>query len=303
MPAKSMEGTEPELTDERRPSRARYYFGQLLKSILYVCLVLFVFLLAVVWTIFISFTVAPIICWKRGYRKVLEYYSAPFELQGELFRSYRDALRIGTSEWDFEKGKPQPIALQPRGFKSVNENVNAQAKSNSNSLLLLPPEIRLQIYRDAILGDSTHVRVAVHRRMKPGENRSRCIIHGHLSERDFSESPAINCKCFDLHQNGFGTLHHYRDRPLPCDVDAGGHSSRGILALSKTCRQMYMETIDLLYSMSTISPLNSVSLLCTSIDPFVRADHFPFKVFQFFISTIPQTHRSSSKAFSPIDSL
>ena len=248
MPSKSTEGTEPELAEERRPSRAGYYFSQLLKTLLYVCLVLIVFFLAVAWTIFITFTVAPIICWKRGYRKLLEYYSAPFELQGELFHSYRDALRVGTSEWDFEKGKPQPIALQPRGFKSVYPNVDA--KSKSNSLLELPPEIRLQIYRYAILGDSTHVQITVHRRVRPGENRSSCIIHGHLSKRDLDESPLIGCKCFDLHQDGPRTPHRYRGPPLPCDVDAGKQPSRGILAISKTCRQMYMETIDLLYSKS-----------------------------------------------------
>lgn len=263
MPAKSMEGTEPDLANGKRPSRSAYWLSQALKSLLYICLVLFVFLLAVTWTVFITLTVAPIILWKRGYRKVLEYYSAPFELQRELFRSYRDALKNGTSEWDFEKGKPQPIALQPRGFKSYEGKTLFQ--SSSSLFLKLPAELRLQIYQEAITGESSHVIVSVHRRIRPGGKRSRCTIHGHFSNRDFGPTPAINCKCFDLHHNGLRTFHHYGDRPLPCDVDSARSPGQGILALSKTCRQVYMETIDLLYSKYTSSPYHSYIffLVCT----------------------------------------
>ena len=221
-----------------RPRRSSYLIRQAINSLLYGFLVLLLLFLAIIWTIVITFSIVPVILWKRGYRKVPEYYSAPFELQSDLFRSYRSALRKGRSEWDYEKGRPPPIAMYPRGFKS--QEGKALVQPDSMLILKLPPEIRHQIYKEIILEDSTHVRVSVHRRRRPDEKWPKCIIHGRLSTDPVGSIPAINCNCFDLREHGH--------RPLQCRVPSTGHPERGILALSLTCRQMYTETIDLLYS-------------------------------------------------------
>ena len=190
------------------------------------------------WTVVITFSVVPIILWRRGYRKVPEYYTAPFELQRDLFRSFRFALRKGKSEWDFEKGKPQPIALLQRGFKSHLGNTTTQP--NSILLLKLPAELRLKIYEEVILGENTHFRITVHRKKKPGEKRPTCIFHGIPAGGYVSEVPCMDCNCFNLRQYGRG--------PHKCESGLPKYSGKGLLALPLTCRQLYMETINLLYS-------------------------------------------------------
>ena len=222
----------------KRPRRSIYYLRQAINSLLYIFLVLLLLLLALIWTVVITFTVVPIILWRRGYRKVPEYYTAPFELQRDLFHSFRFALRKGKSEWDFEKGKPQPVALLERGFKSQLGNLTTQP--DSTLLLKLPPELRLKIYEQVILGESTLFRVIIHRRKGPGERRPRCTFRGIPTGDHVSEIPYMDCNCFNLRQYGRG--------PQKCEASWPGYPRRGLLALPLTCRQLYMESINLLYS-------------------------------------------------------
>ena len=234
-----VEENEPDPLFGKHPHRSVYVLRQLFNSFIYVCLVVLVLLLAATWTIVITFSVVPIIVWKRGYRKVFEYYSAPFELQRDLFRSYRDALWKGSVEWDFEKGKPQPVALQQRGFISHQENLPVQRKPSS--FLRFPAELRLKIYKEIIIGDGTHISISVHRRKKGGEKRAPRIIHARRTSEEFNLAPRTHCNCFEIYQRDscqqLQSEVHWQDSCL------------GLLALSRTCRQVYMETIELLYSM------------------------------------------------------
>ncbi len=237
MAAEASEAVEPDYVSSKRPSRSIYIFHQALKTLLYVFLVILVFVLAITWTLVITFSIVPIILWKRGYHKVLEYYCAPFELQRDLFRSYRGALKTGKAEWDFEKGRPEPIALLERGFKSHEERIPAPQKS---LFLSLPAELRLKIYKELVIGNGSLYCVSVHRSKRPGDKRSTCLIQGHICSQDLQRAPTIDCNCFDLR-------HHDSCRRLQREV-ASVVQGVGLSGLSRTCKQTYLESIDLLYS-------------------------------------------------------
>lgn len=238
MASPDLEGTEPDLAIGMRTKRSAYVFRQTVRSFLYISYALLLLFLAIVWTVLITFSILPIICVRRGYRKVPEYYTPVFKVQRDIYRAYRAAVHRDWLERDFEMGKPQPIGLQQRGFKSHEGKMLVQ--QDSTPLLSLPAELRLQIYREVITGDSNCVRIATHRKTRPRGKRSIYKTRGQPSWEDPSQIPPYDCGCFYLQPCPYWTpqCHHASPR----------HLGRGLLALSKTCRQMYMETIDLLYS-------------------------------------------------------
>jgi len=122
----------------------------------------------------------------------------------------------------YKRTHPSPPPPLPRKRRALSTTPFSRTL-NSNCQLLnrLPPEIRLEIYR-YVLGDNLlHL---VQGKKKISHVRCRAT-----SETDYSRT------CRPLAANT-------ADRLLP------GSTSNGNLALAKTCRQVYQETIDLLYA-------------------------------------------------------
>ncbi|MCJ1452811.1 hypothetical protein MMC28_003156 [Mycoblastus sanguinarius] len=122
----------------------------------------------------------------------------------------------------------------------------ASIQSSSALLTKFPAEIRLQIYKYAIVGASRHVHIILHKAQRPGGIRHVSKIRSYQCNHDF-DSLAMND--FEIHAPAYGNppLRPYYLPPLP--------SERGLgpLTLLKTCRQVYLEAIDLLYREQTFT--------------------------------------------------
>ena len=164
--------------------------------------------------------------------------SDAIKVPGLVLGKYRSFFQRQQAEWDYELGKPPPLPRKRKRRLSEGQN---ELKTQSSSLFLskLPAEIRLQVYEYVISGDCIHLHMAVHRTKDPKEKRTSSRIHGHPCSQPISSTPTNECTCY-----GFGYYGHSRPHTM---LTLPEHQGRGRLALSKTCKQIYMETIELLY--------------------------------------------------------
>ena len=143
--------------------------------------------------------------------------------------------------WDFEMGKPRAIALQKRRRLSVSE----EAKSQSTSQLLskLSPEIRLNIYSLLIQGESEWLNV-IEGEADPIKNIKR--------KRSFKPR-AYPCVLTSI--DALDEIKEDAVRPLNRFIRIAAKENQlpSVLALLCTCRQIYAEGIDLLYSLPTFN--------------------------------------------------
>ena len=239
--SRDVEGTDVTISSFKRPGRAKYLLKRILNTFIYLAIVLFLLFLTMLWTFIITFTVAPIVAWARGADKMFEYYTAPFELQRDVYRSYRATLKQSKKEYDFEKSIPKPMALQKRTFDSVHSDIPMQKLSPL--ILSLPPEIRRQIYEEVFTADNYDVRIFVYRSRKPDRSKDSWIIHGY---RGYSSSssyrvPTVTCNCYDIREVCHAPHHYWH-------IDTAFNQRRGLLSLPLTCKQLYTETIGVLYS-------------------------------------------------------
>ena len=160
------------------------------------------------------------------------------KLPGFVLARYRSCFQRQQAEWDYELGKPPPVP-QRRKRRLSRGHENRKVQSSSLLLSTLPAELRLQIYGHVIAGDCMHLHIAVHRIRGPKDKRISSRIHGHPCSQPISFNPTNECTCY-----GFG--HYGQSRPHAV-LTLPEHRGRGRLALSKTCKQVYMETIELLY--------------------------------------------------------
>ena len=160
------------------------------------------------------------------------------KVPGLVLSKYRSFFQRQQAEWDYELGKPPPLPRKRKRRLSRGQN---ELKAQSSSLFLnkLPAEIRLQIYENVISGDCIHLHLAVHRLKDPKEKRMSSRIHGHPCSQPISSTPTNECTCY-----GLGYYGHSRPHTMLTPPE---HQGRGRLALSKTCKQIYRETIELLY--------------------------------------------------------
>ena len=183
-----------------------------------------------------------ICCWRAGRQVFLYAYVITVMLPGKflwanLFRRNRRRARI----FDFEMGKPRAIALQKRRRLSVSE----QSKCQPTSQLLskLPPEIRLHIYKHVFVGKSAWFNV-MEGEVDPAKMK--------LGKPNFKTS-AYPCVVIDsdiTEGTREGTIRSLHRIPMICP---NLKYLSNALALLRTCRQVYCEGIDLLYSLPAFS--------------------------------------------------
>ena len=160
------------------------------------------------------------------------------KVPGLVLGEYRSAFQRQQAVWDYELGKPSPLP-QKRKRRLTNGQTELVSQSPSPLLAKLPAELRLHIYEYVIAGDCIHFHVAVHRTKKPKDKRTSSRIHGHPCSQPVSSTPTNECTCY-----GFG--YYGQSRPHG-QLTLPENQGRGRLALSKTCKQIYKETINLLY--------------------------------------------------------
>ncbi len=219
-----------------------FIFRQGLEFFMFACFTLCVAIVFPIYVVLITFTMLPltIISSSRKWSNLSNWYLAPKDMQSNIYEYYRKNSKKLSLEWDIEKAKPLPLARLRRGF--VSQELITSPQPRSCLITRLPAELRLQIYKEIILGNSTHVHITVHRAYKPGKRRPMSRMHGQFCNFCITRIPVNDCLCFDAVSYG---------PAIPrCRAPYPENSGRGILALSKTCRQIYTETIVLLYSQS-----------------------------------------------------
>ena len=165
------------------------------------------------------------------------------KVPGLVLSKYRSIFQRQQAAWDYEMGKPPPLPQKRKRRLSLGRN-EPEYQASSAFLTKLPAELRLQIYGYVIAGDCIHLHLAVHRTKKPKDKRTSSRIHGHPCSQPISSTPTNECTCY-----GFG--YYGQSRPHG-QLTLPENQGRGRLAISKTCKQVYMETIDLLYCKSEI---------------------------------------------------
>lgn len=245
MPIDVDEYVDPDTPTIGKPTKTSFMIRQVVEFVFFICLTICIIISSLVYITLVTFTILPLGMISRQWRNISAWYIAPLQLQCHFYRFYRKNSKRLSSEWDIEKAKPTPLAQLRRSFFSQEWIIPPQVRSNE--FTKLPAEIRLQIYKEVIVGSSTHVHIAVHQTKKPGRKRSTSRIHGSLCSHRITKAPIMDCKCFDIGSCG---------PTIPrCQTPYSEASGRGILALSKTSKQIYMETIGLLYSQSCRSPI------------------------------------------------
>lgn len=196
----------------------------------------------VIWPI-LYYTVLLIVCpfmmFSRYKDELRRLFFDVADVPKVVLAKYRRIFYQRQREWDYEMGMPVPLPQQrKRDLSQIRSRLDCQ--TSSSFLARLPIELRLHIYKYVVAEASSHVHIAVHWTKVPGKRIGFSRIHGHQCSNHFHETPVFECRCH--FSNETTTVHHAHDKlPLP------PHSC-GVLALSKTCTQIYRESISLLYS-------------------------------------------------------
>ena len=183
-------------------------------------------------------------CWRGGRKVYMYFYVITVMLPGKLlwFNLFKSNRRRGRV-YDFEMDKLRPIPVHKRRRLSLSELVKTQA--TSQLLTKLPPEIRIHIYEHVFLGDSAWFNVidsevhpeSLKKQKRIFKNRAYPCV---LTDNDVEETPFFKNRSLSF-------LHR-----TPRIIKDDNHLPAG-LALLRTCRQVYMEGIDLLYSSPTFN--------------------------------------------------
>lgn len=185
-------------------------------------------------------------CWRRGRQVFLYIYVVSVMLPGKfLWFNFFQLNRRRGRVWDFEMGKPRPIPLQDRRRVSVSDHTLIQTSSPLFSKL--PAEIRMRIYREVLVGDADWFNIIEGSTSKPFKDPKK------KPKRDF-KAVAYPCTWREyvldepgLEEEGIRSLHRVPHIRRDVTRKSGGP------ALLRTCRLIYKESIDLLYTQPTFN--------------------------------------------------
>lgn len=180
-------------------------------------------------------------CWRRGRQVFLYTYVVSVMLPGKfLWFNFFQLNRRRGRVWDFEMGKPRAISLQERRRVSVSEHTITQTSSPLFSKL--PAEIRIRIYKEVLVGDADWFNIIEgSSTFKPVKDSKK------KPKRDF-KAVAYPCTLDESGlEEGIRMLHRIPQIRRDSTRKAGGP------ALLRTCRLIYKESIDLLYTQPTFN--------------------------------------------------
>lgn len=201
----------------------------------------------------------PLLCSSAGRQRFKLVYRSAAVLPFKILWFYHLRCKRQAQEIAFERERPRPLPLQLRRRLS-QAPCSAETQLEASFFTKLPFEIRLQIYKEVIVGDGKHVHVVVHspmrnpdgildapanaNAMRAGKIRGyRC---DHAFERIVSTAPAwhlVDAAEAEVVYAGYNVIArtHF-------SINFPKNRGCGPVNLLKCCRQMYLEAIDLLYS-------------------------------------------------------
>ena len=184
----------------------------------------------------------PALCTRFG-RKVFIYtYVVTVMMPGKYiwFNAFLRTKRRGRI-WDYEMGKPRPIPQDRRRLSHDTQVESTKPQKNSPFLSKLPPEVRMQIYKEVFVGCSSHLHIMTRRTKDSRTSPPDIKVRGYLCNRKHSEEKSATCGCMV-------GAHAHHDPPLPSEVQLPMRYGNGRIAILQSCKKVYAEAIDLMYS-------------------------------------------------------
>ena len=201
----------------------------------------------------------PLLCSSAGRQRFKLIYKNAAVLPFKILWFYHLRCKRQAQEIAFERTKPRPLPLQLRRRLSQAPYC-AQTQLGASFFTKLPFEIRLQIYKEVIVGNGKHVHVVVHSPMRNPDgvlevhanaNAMRAgKIRGyhcdHAFDQTVSTAPAwhlVDAAEAEVVYAGYNVIArtHF-------SISFPKNRGWGPVTLVKCCKQMYLEAIDLLYS-------------------------------------------------------
>ena len=188
---------------------------------------------------------APALCFRTGRKAFIYTYVVTVMMPGKYiwFNAFIRTKRRG-KVWDYEMGKPRAVPQNRRRLSHDLQNKATKVQADSQFLSKLPPEVRLQIYREVFVGGSSHLHIMTRRTKESRTGPPDIKVRGYLCNRKHSEEKFAACGCMV-------GAHAHHDPPHASEVQLPMQYGNGRIAILQTCRKVYAEAIDLMYSKIT----------------------------------------------------
>ena len=179
----------------------------------------------------------------RIWRKVDDF----FRRIGRVYRRFiSDPWRKYKSRIAFHRREPRPPPKARRRSVSEGKVVDQRA---SMFMTKLPPEIRLMIYKEAIIGDEVYWHITECRNPQTGKRLSvakkNSLWAFKSNVQRMKRASVASQICYFLEGHRGLTPHEVDPNLLRCGLSA--IPTHGI-AITRTCRQIYLESTSVLYS-------------------------------------------------------
>lgn len=230
------------------------WLGQLCCGLGYVLIVLAILVCSPFVYNLLPIFLCPLLCSSRGRQRFKIVYKNAAVLPFKILLFYHLRCKRQAQKIAFEREKPRPLSLQLRRRLSQVPWC-AETQLEASFFTKLPFEIRLQIYKEVIVGDGKHVHVVVHSPMKNLDDDTANAmragkIRGYRCDHAFDRVVSINPESHLVDTAEAEVVY------AGCNVIARTHFSIsfpkyrgwGPVTLVQCCKQMYLEAIDLLYS-------------------------------------------------------
>ena len=222
----------------------------------YVLIVLTILVCGPLVYILLPISLCPLLCSSAGRQRFKLIYKIAAVLPFKILWFYHLHCKRQAQEKAFEREKPRPLPLQLR--RRLSQAPYCAESQRASFFTKLPFEIRLQIYKEVIVGHAKHVHVVVHSL----EKNSGSVLDAHVNAMRAGRIRGYHCDhAFDRVISNASAWHLVD--PAEAEVIYAGYNviaqthfsidfpkdrGRGPVTLVKCCKQMYLEAVDLLYS-------------------------------------------------------
>lgn len=235
------------------------WIGQICCGLGYVLIILAILVCSPFVYNLLPILLCPLLCSSAGRQRFKLIYKNAAVFPFKILWFYHLRCKWQAQEIAFERERPRPLPLQFRRRLSQAPYC-AETQSRASFFTKLPFEIRLQIYKEVIIGEGKHVHVVVHSPMRNLDgvlevhataNAMRTgKIRGYLCDHAFdkvvSTTPAwhlVDAAEAEVVYAGYNVIArtHFA-------ISFPKNRGWGPVTLIKCCKQMYLEAVDLLYS-------------------------------------------------------
>lgn len=249
MPPDSDSSDQPDYIEIQGSTRKYFILPQCKELVKWVGFTLIVVIISSLLLVFFPFSaLLAFACSSRVRKDLSAFYGWPIRWHRRINNYYWQRSKSLSSGWDVEKAKPLPLVRLRR--YALSQEILTSPQTKSPLMTKLPVELRLQIAREVINGESDHVHIIVQHMDKPGRKRHTDKVHGQFF-----------CQALN---SGF-RRHSALVLPKTLETHPRGHG-RGVSSLQRTCKQLYVETIDLLYSLSHFLLSPCLSLMAAHLN-------------------------------------